>query len=812
MQMNKTFDGAHIKSIILDKINNSEKLKDELLNKSIDELIFEIGVYHEELLFQNEELTRAKEETEIIKNRFESLFNKSPVGYAITDNDLRIKLVNKKLLDLTGVADIPVNSKVDKLLSPSSQDTFYLFSKDLKKGTNPEFVKVCILNNNKKVPIKLKAQTYYEKGEFYIRFVFIDISVEEEYLNEIKKSEEKFRLISENTGDGIAIFDQDGNCIYTSPAYEKLFSFLNSYRNKITKQTIYKIIHPEDRDIVFEQINKAIRERKEELVYEFRVLKNNKEYIWREDNTKFIYNQNGKLLRSYVVARDITERKKGEDQLKKLFTAVEQSNVSVVITDYDGNIEYVNPKFEEVTGYKKEEVLGKNPRIIKSGNLSEEHYKHLWDTIKSGNNWIGEFCNKKKNGELFWEKAIITPIKDKNNKIISFIAIKEDITKQKELEESLKKALENAENLYKFKSNLLSNMQHEFGTPLNGILGFAAELSETLENPEQKEMASAILYSAKRLEEMINLVLDMSNLQSVNYQLPLKRTKINDLIKQTVDSFKKVANRKKLIFEVDLINEDVFGNVHPHYFIRALRNILDNAFKFTKYGKVSITTEKYKKEGKTYLKISVADTGIGITKENLEIIWNPFKQVSEGIGRHYEGVGIGLTLAKNVIEQFGGEIYVESEIDKGSTFVILIPCECVYVENETQNIAVTDGKSNHKKLLYVEDDKTNQNIIKMFLNKLYQVDFASSAQEAFKILDTETYDIILLDINLGYGMTGIDICKNLREKEKFDKTPIIAVTAYNSEEDLAKLKEAGFTSQINKPFLRADILKILEQY
>ena len=176
------------------------------------------------------------------------------------------------------------------------------------------------------------------------------------------------------------------------------------------------------------------------------------------DEGEVSFDEDGRAVRMIGTTQDITDRKESEKRLKLLSTAVDQSPVSVAITDKEGNIEYVNPKFSEVTGYSMAEALGKNPRILKSDLQEKEFYQDLWDTILSGNVWHGEFCNKKKNGEYYWERAAISPIVDTNGQISFFVAVKEDVTEMKKILEDLIKAKERAEESDNLKTSFLNNI------------------------------------------------------------------------------------------------------------------------------------------------------------------------------------------------------------------------------------------------------------------------------------------------------------------------------------------------------------------
>ncbi|MEO0303631.1 MAG: PAS domain S-box protein, partial [candidate division WOR-3 bacterium] len=239
--------------------------------------------------------------------------------------------------------------------------------------------------------------------------------------------------------------------------------------------------------------------------------------ITKDGNIRII-SKNAQVLRDdqknftgcIEVFDDITEKFNYEREIEKLLFSINQSPASVVITDTEGNIEYVNKKFTEVSGYTFEEVKGKNPRILKSGEKSKEEYKELWDTIKSGREWRGEFHNKRKDGTLYWELALIAPIIDKDGKIINFVAVKEDITERKRMEHELFESKLKAEQATKAKSIFLANMSHEIRTPLNGIVGMVDLLLGTKLDKDQEDYAKTIKYSSITLLTLINDILDFS--------------------------------------------------------------------------------------------------------------------------------------------------------------------------------------------------------------------------------------------------------------------------------------------------------------
>ncbi len=541
---------------------------------------------------------------------------------------------------------------------------------------------------------------------------------------------------------------------------------------------------------------------------------------WMWERGYGVFSDDGQLLYLEGFITDITEKKKVEENLKKLSRAVEQSQVSIVITNKDAIVEYVNPKFLEVTGYLNSEIVGSNPRILKSGEFEGNDYKEMWDILTSGKEWKGIFHNKKKNGEFFWESATISPVKNDQSEITHYVAVKEDISEKKEMEQNLHIALERAEEISRLKSNFLANMNHELRTPLNGILGFAGLLSEELKEKEHVLMATAILNSGKRLNETLNLILDLSNIEAERMDIPSKQLEVVAIIKNVAKLFAGSAIQKNLQYNINTKEENIYSKLDEHFFPRVIHNLIDNAIKYTEKGSVTVEIgiEPQSDNKKFYVKI--IDTGIGIPDDKINVIWDAFRQGSEGLSRCYEGTGLGLTISKKIIQLLHGEIEVESEVGKGTVFTIKFPIIAATIENTKQKIEQelkpTTLPAGDKilikspSLLYVEDDEINQNVVKLFLKNKYLVDKAIDAKTALEKVKQNKYDIILMDINLGQGMNGAQVTKEIRKIEDYKITPIIAITAYTTEADKLEFFKAGCSHYLAKPFLRDDLLKLLE--
>jgi PAS domain S-box-containing protein len=500
-------------------------------------------------------------------------------------------------------------------------------------------------------------------------------NITERKINEkaLRESQEKFRLIAENTSDAVMIFDGDTLKInYVSPSIKKITGY--DIEEEIGKgpDEIYQMIHPEDRKVTFDKLYKAIEDKKESLIYTYKMFHKNGHIIWRQDSARFIYNREGKHLRSYVVARDITKQKKEELELLKLQTAIEQSTASIVITGFDGNIEYVNPGFELITGYQASELIGENPNVLNAGTNSKEYYKELWDTIKSGKTWTGEFHNKRKSGELYWESAIISPVRDEKGEITHFVGVKEDITENKKLIAELRQAKDKAEESDRLKSAFLTNMSHEIRTPLNALVGFSTIIaSKSLTEDKLNKYSELISKNAKLLLNVINDILDISKIEAG--QIEINLTEI-DAYKEIIDiskSLKSLINEKtsNVKLKIDCEDKGVIVKADLMRFRQILTNLISNAFKFTDRGYVKIGFCIKNKEAVFYVK----DTGIGISQAMQELIFDPFKQASYENGKFFGGNGLGLPISKAYVEMMGGKMWLESIEGRGSTFYFSLP-------------------------------------------------------------------------------------------------------------------------------------------
>jgi len=382
--------------------------------------------------------------------------------------------------------------------------------------------------------------------------------------------------------------------------------------------------------------------------------------------------ENGKNIGLVGIGRDITEQKQAQEKILKLSKGIEQSPVSIEITDVNGIIEYVNPGFCKKTGYSPEEIIGKHARVLRSEKMPPEIYKDMWETISTGGVWHNELLNQKKDGSTFWESVTLTSIKNDKKIITNYIAIKEDITERKKMQAELINAKEKAEESDRLKSAFLANMSHEIRTPLNSIIGFSELLGDPDFDQEQKdEFIHTIVDNGNNLLFIISDIMDFSMLEAGQMKIRKEVISTQKLLNELLKDFSKKANLKEIDFRIDQSqnNPDILIESDLYRIKQIFNNLIGNALKFTKKGFVEIGYQIH--DG--IVTFHVKDTGIGIDPDYHQSIFERFRQVDLAKTRKYGGNGLGLAISKNLAELLGGTIWVESEPNKFSNFFFTIP-------------------------------------------------------------------------------------------------------------------------------------------
>ncbi|MDU2064601.1 MAG: ATP-binding protein [Sporomusaceae bacterium] len=528
--------------------------------------------------------------------------------------------------------------------------------------------------------------------------------------------------------------------------------------------------------------------------------------FWQERRNEAIFD----LLANQVAIT--IEKQRAAAALRKLSSVVEQSPVAVVITDTKGAIEYVNPDFSLLTGYEADEVLGENPRLLKSAVSDKELFMALWESLQQGRIWQGEICNKKKDGSLYWARMVISPVRNAAGTITHFVGIQDDITRQKELETVLLQAKEAAEAASKAKSTFLASMSHEIRTPMNAILGFVQllEHDETLSN-QQRQYLATISRSGRHLLAIINDVLEMSKIESGRIMLKPEIFNLAELIRAAEEVLRLKAESKGLSFVVTYPEtaETAFVAADVGKLRQVLINLLDNAIKFTKVGEVKLSV-KLETAAQDFLRVffAVADSGPGITPLEQEQLFQSFEQTQAG--REAGGTGLGLAISREYVRKMGGDITIDSEVGRGSTFSfnLLLKLEAadIKVQSENKGIVIALAPDQPKyRILIVDDVDSNRLLLKQMLEGVgFVTKAAGDGEEAVTLFSQWAPDLILMDIVMP-RMDGYEAIRQIRSQKDGKTIPILAVTASVFEEERQKMIAADASDCLRKPIHRGEL-------
>ncbi len=453
------------------------------------------------------------------------------------------------------------------------------------------------------------------------------------------------------------------------------------------------------------------------------------------------------LAYTVVAIRLKEEHRESEKLVRKLSLAVEQSPVTIVITDSNGCIEYVNSYFTKLTGYTSDEVIGKNPRMLKSGVQSQEFYRTLWDLISGGFEWHGEFCNKKKSGELFWESASISPVRDAEGDVTHFIAVKEDITDQKKVFDELQRTKAEAEAATTAKSSFLANMSHEIRTPMNAVIGMLYLIQQTELTLKQRSYVGKAEGAAKSLLKIINDILDFSKIEAGRLQMESIPFLLSEVLGKLTDIAPISIGAKRvelIIYTSSEIPDFLIGD--PLRLGQILINLVSNAIKFTERGEVVLSVAVDSVSGeKVRLRFSVEDSGIGMTTEQKEQLFGAFSQADSSTTRRFGGTGLGLSISKQLAELMGGDISVKTEQGKGSVFTF------------SANFSLEDGHNeplseifqglNGLRILHICNQGKGSLSTERMLSSFGMKVSSMTPADVFSIEEPE-YDLLLFDVSI----------------------------------------------------------------
>ena len=631
----------------------------------------------------------------------------------------------------------------------------------------------------------------------------------------VRDNEKRFRTIFEQSPIGMAIMDLRGNLIISNLPLSQMIGYSE---DELLKMKFTDFTHPDDIEKDVSQFKELITGRISQYKMEKRYIRKNGNIVWVNIIANLLNDEKGVPREILGMAEDITERKRSEKLLREteeLFRhSFEYAANGICIVGIDSKFQRVNKAFTEMTGYNEEE--------LKKFNFSDITYpedidigRDVMDKMINGEVEKASFEKRyiRKDKKIIWAYVSTSLVMNVDNQPQYYVTQVIDISDQKRAEQELIQSKEKAELSNRLKDAFIANISHEIRTPLNGIMGMSSLIKDIFQDrvsKEDEELFKGIEYSSQRLIRTVDMMLNYSRMQVGDFPVFPTNLNISAICHKLVIEYSPTAKRKSL----DLIFQNNSGDVYlladEYSIIMAISNLIDNAIKYTIHGMVSVILYRDMNDD---IMIDIKDTGIGIDQEFLEKIFNPYSQEQMGYGRAYEGVGLGLSMVKKILDLNNTQVFVESIKGEGTKFTLKFGKKLNYIKNtETDpiiNLPPVNDTHKTEVVLLVEDDLFNQTTIKRFIDNKYNTIITDSSDEVFEILKKNKIDIILMDISIQGNKNGLELTKELKTSKEFPHIPIIAITAHAFEKDKQNALEAGCDNFLVKPFSKESLLNMI---
>jgi len=622
-------------------------------------------------------------------------------------------------------------------------------------------------------------------------------------LTEVSLSNEQFSNVIESMGDMLVVVDQNNDILLSNKRFDDFCDSQYGDKKSILKSITHKLASVQ---------NKELRH--------FSVKEGKELYIqWTKTS---LWDANGNIRGDIFVGSDETEQRSLESHVKVLTHAMDEATVSIIISDIKRigqPVIYVNNAFEALTGFTRDEIIGKNCRVLQSNETNSEAINDIRNAIATREPIETTVLNSKKDGSRFYNRLNLTPVKI-NGEVTHYIGFQQDVTQQRQTEKYLEEAREKAEESARLKSSFLASMSHEIRTPIHGISGVLQLLAGSELSEEQKHYLSLAKFSIQGLLHIVNDILDFSKIEAGQLQIESSPFDILESLENLQSQYAILCQEKGLAlhFHFDLQGFHVVQGDDVR-FRQILSNLLGNAVKFTDEGHIEVTTSiKQNADDTLSLLCSVKDTGIGIAQDKQSTIFDVFTQEDLTTTRKFGGTGLGLSISKQLCELMGGEIKLDSVKGHGSTFSFTVKLEKAdedLLKPSSLPLTAKRTKGKKHKVLIVEDNDINQVIVKQHLTGHTTLS-AKSGLEALEALSKMkvTFDVILMDCQMP-EMDGFEATKRIRSGEagaRYVDIPIIALTANAMKGDKERCVSAGMDDYLSKPFDAEDLIEKVEYW
>ena len=766
-------------------------------------------------------------ENELNKNitRISSLISNLQSGVLVENEDRQIVFTNDTFCKLF---DIPLKPSqlIGQDCSKSAEQSMNLFKNPIAFVNRIKTItenKVQVLGDE----LELEDGRTFER-DFIPVFVdndyrghlwnYTDITHKKRILDKVAESEKKNRLIMNSALDAIVAIDNQGAIISWNPQAEILFGWEET---TVIGKSLTETIIPERYRVAHEKgmahYNKTGEGAVLKKLIELNALNKDGNEFPVELSITPINFENQVFFCAFI--RDISERKKAESVLaaseEKYRTIIANINLGLLEVDLNDIIQMANLSFCRMCGYELDELIGKEAGKLFVIGENEDLIAEKQTLRNEGFSDAYEIAVINKRGEIKWWLVSGAPRYNDKGELIGSVGIHLDITEQKTLERDLVEAREIAEQSSKAKENFLANMSHEIRTPMNAIIGLTQQLEKSKLDKQQRTYIETINKATENLLIIINDILDVSKIEAGKLDIENIELDVRELIKRSISIFTLKTEEKglALAYEVDnAILPKHFGD--PYRINQILTNLLNNAIKFTNEGEVKIKLTLVNENNQVqFIRFTVIDTGNGMSQDFINNIFQKFTQENSSIARTYGGVGLGMSIVKELVYLMKGEIQIESEINKGTKMHFILPLEISHstCAIENSNTKIDSSLLKGMKVLLVEDNEMNRMLANIILKDAkMKVDEAVNGVEAIELLKINKYDIVLMDMQMPL-MGGIEATIQIRNNLQ-SQIPIIALTANAIHGEKEKCIHAGMNDYLSKPFKSEELFEIIAKW
>lgn len=773
----------------------------------------------------------------LTKERFETIYTNSAIGIVLVNTKSQVLMANPASMEIFGFteADKSMLGSVSyrDSVHPDDLEMASQYRQRLVAGEIPSYTIECRFFRRNGAVIWCRVNTSMVRGKNDSDDLMItqveDITISKRLEELSTENSNRFISAFEYSPNGMALVGLDGKWLMVN---ETMSQMLGYERDEFLNLTFQDMTYDEDLSADLLLLNETLENKRTTYSIEKRYIHKNGKLVYGLLNVSLIRDADGNALYFISQINDISKRVHAEQNQQKSLNELEgllnaTTQVAIIQSDINGTIIKYNKGTENLLGYSAFELLGRQK--IQIFHIQEEINKRGKELeLKYGRPFSGfdiftykprlgkydarEWTFVRKDGSTFPVHLVITSVLNHKGEIVGYLGIATDISRLKDMESSLTFAKDKAEAASRSKSEFLANMSHEIRTPLNGVIGFSDLLMKTELNDSQKKYMQMVNTSAHSLLDIINDILDFSKIEAGKLELHQEKTDILQLCSQAIDIVKHQAHAKSLEILLN-IEPDIKRYIHadPIRLRQILVNLLGNAVKFTVKGEIELKVRSmpcYDSKDEMIFSFSIRDTGIGIAPQNIEKIFNAFDQEDASTTRKYGGTGLGITISNKLLSIMGSSLYVESEVNKGSTFSFRIR-----FRNEADNADIKKTKVDVKNVLVVDDNANNLVILRdMLAVRNIQTTLVSNGIEALEVLEKDkNFDLAIIDYNMPY-LSGTELVKQIRESLNLgsDKLPVMLLHSSIDDEKLIQACiDLDIRFNVTKPIVSDQLFELL---